>query len=52
MLMLQIMHLLLVIIFSLNVQRWGLAGAIMINDSDELPPYEGLITGNPETGEK
>ena len=37
---------------AMNAQRWGLAGAIMINDSDELPPYEGLITGNPETGEK
>ena len=37
---------------AMNAQRWGLAGAIMINDSDELPPYEGLITGNPETGEQ
>jgi len=37
---------------AMNAQRWGLAGAIMISDSDELPPYEGLITGNPETGEQ
>jgi len=37
---------------AINAQRWGLAAAIMINDSDELPPYEGVITGNPETGEK
>ena len=37
---------------AMNAQRWGLAGAIMLNDSDEFPPYEGLITGDPETSEK
>ena len=36
---------------AMNAQRWGLAGAIMLNDSDEFPPYEGLITGDPETNE-
>ena len=33
-------------------QKFGAAGAIMINDADSLPPYEGQITGDPETGEQ
>ncbi|MDO5092766.1 MAG: S8 family serine peptidase [Propionibacteriaceae bacterium] len=33
-------------------QKFGATGAIMINDADSLPPYEGLITGDPETGEQ
>ncbi|BDV29835.1 S8 family peptidase [Microbacterium terricola] len=32
-------------------QQAGAAAALMINTSADLPPYEGLITSNPDTGE-
>ncbi len=33
-------------------QQAGAVGAIMVNNADSLPPYEGPITGNPDTGEQ
>ena len=32
---------------ALYARHWGLAGAIMINKSDELPPYIGALPANP-----
>lgn len=29
----------------------GAAAALMVNSTDDLPPYEGAITSNPDTGE-
>ncbi|RRD49566.1 peptidase S8 [Arachnia propionica] len=36
---------------AINGQRFGALAVVMVSDTDELPPYEGLITRNPETGE-
>ena len=36
-----------VMLRALNARHWGLAGVIMINDSDELPPYIGPLHANP-----
>lgn len=36
---------------AINGQRFGALAVVMVSDSDTLPPYEGLITRNPETGE-
>ena len=36
---------------AINGQRFGALAVVMVNDSDTLPPFEGLITRNPETGE-
>ncbi|WP_260425136.1 S8 family serine peptidase [Arachnia propionica] len=36
---------------AINGQRFGALAVVMVNDSDALPPYEGLITRNPESGE-
>lgn len=33
-------------------QQAGAAGVIMVNNSSALPPFEGKITSNPDTGEK
>jgi subtilisin family serine protease len=33
-------------------QQAGAAAVVMVNSSDSLPPYEGPITGNPDTGEQ
>jgi subtilisin family serine protease len=33
-------------------QQEGVAAVIMINNSAALPPFEGKITGNPDTGEQ
>ncbi len=32
-------------------QKAGAAAALMVNSTDDLPPYEGQITSNPDTGE-
>ncbi len=32
-------------------QKAGAAAVLMVNSSDSLPPYEGPITSNPDTGE-
>ncbi|SIT87917.1 PA domain-containing protein [Microbacterium sp. RU33B] len=32
-------------------QQAGAAAALMVNNADALPPYEGQITSNPDTGE-
>ena len=36
-----------VMLRAVNARHWGLAGVIMINDSDELPPYIGPLPANP-----
>lgn len=33
-------------------QQAGAAAVVMVNSSDDLPPYEGMITSNPDTGEE
>ncbi|WP_027346115.1 S8 family peptidase [Hamadaea tsunoensis] len=33
-------------------QQAGAAAVVMVNNAAELPPYEGPITGNPDTGEQ
>ncbi|MFT3798239.1 S8 family serine peptidase [Microbacterium sp.] len=32
-------------------QQAGAAAVLMVNTTDDLPPYEGMITSNPDTGE-
>src|SRR5205823_1353167 len=32
-------------------QQAGAAAVVMVNSSDTLPPFEGQITSNPDTGE-
>ena len=33
-------------------QQAGAAAVLMVNNADSLPPFEGPITGNPDTGEQ
>lgn len=33
-------------------QQAGAAAVVMVNTSDDLPPYEGQITSNPDTGDE
>lgn len=33
-------------------QQAGAAAVVMVNSTDDLPPYEGQITSNPDTGEE
>jgi subtilisin family serine protease len=33
-------------------QQAGAAAVVMVNTSDDLPPYEGLIAANPDTGDE
>ena len=37
---------------AVHAQKAGAAAAAMINTDDTLPPFEGPITGNPDTGEE
>jgi hypothetical protein len=32
-------------------QQAGAAAVLMVNNTDDLPPYEGMITSNADTGE-
>ena len=37
---------------AIYAQQAGAAAAVMINSSDDFPPFEGTITSNPDTGDE
>ncbi|WP_292833379.1 S8 family serine peptidase [Microbacterium sp.] len=37
---------------AIYAQQAGAAAAVMVNSTNDLPPYEGMITANPDTGEE
>lgn len=37
---------------AIYAQQAGAAAAVMVNNTNDLPPYEGFITANPDTGEQ